>query len=192
MSRLITSVHDLPVGEVKVFSSKEAYDNDEVSEFVMDLDEYGYMTGVIESYEGSEPLEYFKTLLSSYNDVEQPQWYEDGAVDYALFEIVEGECNFYRSGGCDIYVKYDNEWVDFYDLMLDDEADVKDSEFIHPLLGYSKTIPKKYISEIILCTNGCGIKASDLNDRIIEEHDFMTHLSFDENSDIKLMHLMVD
>ena len=191
MTRLETSWQALPSCDVKVYSSHEIYDsNNEVSDIVIGTGTDLYRFGVLESYNGKSSLEEFESMLNA-KEISEDYGYNLESIDYAIIEIKEDQSHIdlYSMGDCEIFIKYDNEWFEFYDLMHD-ETKIKDSlKCQNELLGYPKELSMTHVKEIILATNSSGLNSIDLNDRIADEHNFMTDVSFDETNDIRVMHI---
>lgn len=189
MSRLITSVQALPLCEVKVYYSHESYDdNDVCSDSVVDVHNEGCTLGIVESYIGNEPLEHFISLITDYDAVEQPVWYDLESIDYAIIETTDNNIHFYYSGSCQVYLCVKNVWHDLYDLMSDVEI-FQENSFVNPVLGFSKYMDIRDVTEILISSDDFGLKVEDLNDRLLEDYDFMSHVDLDETNDMHIMHV---
>lgn len=175
---------------MKVYSSHETYETENaVAGTVVDLNDGVFMFGVIESYNGLEVLEAFKEALTL-STLDDDFWFDTDVLDYAIVEIDDNNVSFYHVGGCEIYVKYEAIWYDLYDLIMEGMFGAEAEEPVSAL-GKSAQVDYSKVTEIILATSGCNISVEDLNDRVTEEQNFMTNLSFDEANDIRLVHVKV-
>lgn len=188
MSRLITSVHEFPSCYVKVYASKEVHDTENaVATAIVDSNNGVLRFGVAESYNGVKGIEAFEEALNLFS-LEDDFWYDSETIDYAIVEIIDEHTDFYNMGDCETFIRYDNKWFDIYDLILNQQV-MLPPQHDSSVLGVPKEIGLPHVSEIILATSSCGVTVEDLNDRITEDRDFMNNISFDDTSDVRLVHV---
>lgn len=182
------SVHEFPSCDVKVYSSHEIHDTENaVADTVMDLNDGVFRFGVMESYDGVDSLNDFKDALSLLH-ADETFWLDHEFLGYAIVEINDYDIDFYHAGDCEIFIKFNGAWLDLYDLIIEGSV-LSDVEHFNGLLGDATELTSRNVSEIILATSNSGVTVDDLNDRITEDHNFMTNVSFDETNDVRLVHI---